>query len=104
MNNDLTFLLQDPRYDLPADSHLWRQLFRRIPLLEDRQAAMVLSPRLWHLRAWGTEIKRTHVRTEFVPVIDREMGWDSQEEFAEAKNKYLRPYANQIYQLLSALE
>jgi hypothetical protein len=100
----LFYLLQDPRPDLDRDSKLWIQLFRSIPRLPDRQAAIVLSPRLWYLRAWGTEIRRDLTRREFVPVIDPVNGWESTEEYQRIKLTYLKPYAAQIHQLLYSLE
>lgn len=103
MESDLMFLLDDPRPDLAGDSRLWKQLFRLIPRLENREAARVLSPRLYYFRAYGTKIRWTIHATEFVPVIHETLGWASLEEYKEAKQKYLRPYADDIFKLLYKL-
>lgn len=99
----LDILLVDPRADLVKDSHLWVQLFRLIPTTANLEAARILSPRLYYLRAFGTEINRTHVKTEMVPIIG-EGNWPSLEFYNEIREKYLRPYAAEIKQLLGRLE
>lgn len=104
MDNELAFLLEDPRPDLPGDSGQWQQLFRLIPQLNDRKAACTLSSSLWHLRAWGTMIRRDErYRLKFVPYIHPVEGWESDEEYREITGKHLTPYADALKLLLSRL-
>lgn len=102
MPNEFEFLLQDPRPDLPGDTKLWEQLFRQIPLIQDRQAACQLSSSLWHLRAWGTMLRRDErYRLKLTPYIHPVDGWDSEELFKEITSRHLTPYAENLKMLLS---
>jgi len=99
MVNDLSYLLIDPRPNLP-DTNLWVKLLRAIPSLENRDTAEKLHKRIWTLRSIGVSLKYIGGVWRFVPILDDTGGYKSEKEFEEDKKLFLTPFAAEISDLL----
>jgi len=101
---DLMFLGEDPRPDLPDDSHRWTTLFWLVPNRFDRERAEPLSIILWQLRAWGMELRRDGRGLKLVPLFGDGGALRDMDEFNEFKDKYIKPYTDDIVRLLAELQ
>lgn len=100
----MRYLFDDPRPDLEQDTNLWIKLLRGAAYLEDREIAFRLSKRLWTMRCIGTQLKPTREGMKFIPIIEPEGLWPSQEWFDEFKLRDLKPYKNEIQFLIDRAE
>lgn len=93
-------LLGDPRPDLKEDSRLWNLLLD-IAYKNDKELAGTLHG----FRCMGTRIKEVDDRYVLRPDIDPlgRRAWESKSEYKEARDKWLRPHAQKIAELLQVL-
>lgn len=104
MLKNYDFLLDDPRPDLP-DSILWSKLLRLAPLLPDFNRAEALHRELWGFRACGARIQR-QAGGGFVLTADYDerCSFDSPEQLADFKERYLKPFAPELNTLFRKVD
>jgi hypothetical protein len=95
------YYIIDPRPDLEEDHHLWKQLLT-IAHSKDEELAKVLHG----LRCGGTRIKKENKRYVLRPDIDPtgRVAWETEEDYRELRDKYLKPYSFLAIQCLKELE
>jgi hypothetical protein len=93
-------LVKDPRPEL-SDTLFWRVLFVNTFELERAQETYALHVLLWQMRAMGMMVNRTHQDIKLVPLIHPDGEWESVEWFNEMRDKFLRPRAAEIKELLA---
>ncbi|MCM3746560.1 hypothetical protein M3223_04245 [Paenibacillus pasadenensis] len=95
---------EDPRPDLAEDSKLWGELLRIAAgyQLVDREKCMAFAATLNYLRGGGTRLVAGNKIWVLRPEIDCNKGWQSQEEYDNAKT-CLNPYKDWIPHALSEL-
>lgn len=91
----------DPRPDLKEDHLLWSRLLDQANGLDEELAGV-----LHGLRCGGTRIKKVKGRYMLRPDIDPSgrVAWGRAEDYEELRNKYLKPYAQEVIQLLAQLK
>jgi hypothetical protein len=99
----MTNLFVDPRPDLIQDTNLWTKLFRLIPELENKEAAVMLQKHLWAIRCFGVVLKQSPKGLKFEPIVGPECAWEYEVDFEEVKIKYLKPYVTEISWMLKRL-
>lgn len=87
----------DPRPDLSSDSHLWSKLLALVRGDDD------LFGVLHGFRCMGTLIARESGRYVLRPLVGRG-GWDSEEEYARAREQWLLLRASRVVAALKSLE
>lgn len=92
--------LTDPRPDLAEDSELWAKLFDLA-----QKEAPYLATTLHGFRCMGTRIRRGRagyvLRPDVDPTGDR--AWENFKEYEEMRNRWLRPHAGKVAELLRRL-
>lgn len=95
----------DPRPDLESDSVRWAAI---LTLANDEYGPCELIDALRWIRVGGTCIVARNYqgtpRWRLRPLVDPARGWTTEEEYTEARNKYLKPYAQEVAYLLERLE
>lgn len=96
----------DPRTDLSGDSEKWSTLLK-MALERDEKMCGVLNG----MRCGGTRIKLGRTPTGgyrwiLQPDIDPtgRLAWESQKDYEEMRDKYLKPYFGEVTELLRKLE
>ena len=87
----------DPRPDLVSDHRLWEVLLTQI--VDDEAAGWVLNAS----RCDGATLRWDNGMYHIVPIIDPRLGFDSEEDWREFREKWLMPMKQQIVSYLKKL-
>lgn len=90
--------IADPRPDLEEDSALWKELLN----LAQGQNPM-LAGVLHGFRCQGTRIRQGKNGYVLRPDIDPVFAWPSQKEYEKERDRWLKPHAEEIANLLRRL-
>lgn len=91
----------DPRPDLKEDHLLWTRLLDQANGLDEELAGV-----LHGLRCGGTRIRKVKGRYILRPDLDPtgRIAWERVEDYEELRDKFLKPFAQEVIQLLGGLK
>ena len=87
----------DPRPDLVSDHELWKLLLTQV--VDDEETGLTLNG----ARCAGCTLKWENGTYHIVPIIDPRLGFDSEQDWLEFREKWLVPMGRQIAAYLRQL-